>query len=177
MEQFKKLVDDEVRTGISDLVQVDKCKFASLLQMRSFKNILQNNVINLNWVPVVLDTEHDIEFATRKNQIVLTEAQSRSLSVLTLPYHVPAGVRFALDLWAEQGEQVWPHVQAQLENVQKYLKTFRTEEFLFISVMLRPELSEAFLSCSQRTGLDQFKHFRGSQRRDPGKMYIYEKSL
>ena len=177
MNKFIKLVDDQTKTETTDLMQVDKNEFATLLKMRSFRKILENNVLNLNWVPIALETEDDIEFATRKNQVVLTEPQSRSLSVLTLPYHVPAGVRFALDLWAEEEQQVLPHVQAQFENVQEYLKSFKTEENLFVSVMIRPGLSEPFLSYSKKTGLDQFRHVRGAQRRDLGKMYIYEKSL
>ena len=177
MGNFMKLVDCETKAETTDLEQVDKNEFATLLRMKSFRNILENNVINLNWVPIVLETEGDIEFATRKNQVVLTEPQSRSLSVLTLPYPVPAGVRFALDLWAEEADQVWPHVQTQFENVQEYLKNFKTEEYLFVSVMIRPGLSEHFSSYSKKTGLDQFRHVRGAQRRDLGKMYIYEKSL
>ena len=177
MGNFMKLVDGETKAETSDLVQVDKNEFATLLRMKSFRNILENNVINLNWVPIVLETEEDIEFATRKNQVVLTDPQSRSLSVLTLPYHVPAGVRFALDLWAEEADQVWPHVQAQFENVKEFLKNFKTEEYLFVSVMIRPGLSEPFFSYTKKTGLDQFRHVRGAQRRDLGKMYIYEKSL
>ena len=176
MEQFLKIVDAE--TWTDDLVRVDKNEFAKLLRMKSFRTILENNVINLNWVPIVLDTEHDIEFATRKNQLVMTEPhQTRSLSVLTLPYHVPGGVRFALDLWAEEADQVWPQVQAQFRNVQKYLRDFKAEEYLFISVMIRPGLSEAFLSYSKKNELDKFKHVRGSQRRDQPKMYIYEMTL
>ena len=177
MEQFQKIVAAESKKGTEDLARVDKNEFARLLRTRSFRAILENNVINLNWVPIVLETEHDIEFSTRKNQIVMIDRQSRSLSVLTLPYHVPAGVRFALDLWAEDEHQVLPHVQAQFENVQKYLEEFKTEDHLFISVMIRPGLSEPFLSYSKKTGLDQFKHLRGSQGRDRPKMYIYEMSL
>ena len=178
MEQFQKIVDADTITRTDDLVHVDKNEFAKLLRMKSFRTILENNVINLNWVPIVLDTEHDIEFATRKNQLIMTDPhQTRSLSVLTLPYHVPGGVRFALDLWAEKADQVWPQVQAQFRNVQKYLRDFKAEEYLFISVMIRPGLSEAFLSYSKKTGLDKFKHVRGSQKRDQPKMYIYEMSL
>ena len=73
MEQFQKNVDAETVTRTDDLVRVDKNDFAKLLRMKSFGAILENNVINLNWVPIVLDTEHDIEFATRKNQLIMTD--------------------------------------------------------------------------------------------------------
>ena len=174
VEYFQKLFDQTLKT---DLLSLDKSDFAKKLRVKHFRKLLENNIINLNWVPIVLDTEDDIEFATRKQQIVMMDPQSRSLSVLSLPYHVPAGVRFALDLWALDGDQVLPHLYAQLENARKYLAYFETAKYLFISVMLHPGLTESFISCSQKIGLDQFKYVRGSQGRDLGKMYIYEKSV
>ena len=87
-------------------------EFAALLRGGRLAHLLESNMVHMNWVPVVLGTEvragryafkyinldnipsqADIEFATRKRQVVLVDSDNTSLSILTLPYPCPGGRR------------------------------------------------------------------------------------
>ena len=45
---------------------VEKNEFSELLKNKTFHHLFPNNVIQMNWVPSIPNTEKDIEFVTRK---------------------------------------------------------------------------------------------------------------
>ena len=54
------------------LVTLDKNQFRGLLQQNG-RHLFQNGCLHMNWVPILLDTEEDIEFAVRKNALVIAD--------------------------------------------------------------------------------------------------------
>ena len=96
------------------LVTLTKEDFASKLKDGSFHHLLDENVIHMNWMPVVLDTYEDINFVTRKNQIVKMDRKVSSLSILTLPFPTAAGPRVALDIFTKDPGQLKLHLESQL---------------------------------------------------------------
>ena len=77
------------------LQRLAKEEFSDLLHGQSLDHLFEGKVIHMNWVPVKLDIKDkkDIEFVTRKKQIVLVDSDKDSLSILSLPYPVSGGAR------------------------------------------------------------------------------------
>ena len=90
-------------SDLSDRTDIMKCslqrltreEFSDLLLGQSLDQLFEGEVIHMNWVPVKIDIKDkkDIEFVTRKKQIVLVDSAKDSLSILTLPYPVSGGAR------------------------------------------------------------------------------------
>merc|ERR1712110_108912 len=59
----------------------------------------------------------DIEFVTRKKQIVLVDSAKESLSILTLPYPSSGGTRMSIDFFGECSELLKRHIQEQLMHL------------------------------------------------------------
>ena len=96
-------IDKDLQENLKTL---DKGEFANKLKDGSFNHLLDNKVIHMNWVPVILDTDEDIEFVTRKNQIVKMAEDNSSLSILTLPFPIAAGIRVGLDIFTKDSTQL-----------------------------------------------------------------------
>ena len=84
--------DSDDVTAAPALSTLSKQEFTSLLKNQTvLERLLQNNLLHMNWVPVVPLTEDDIEFAVRKKTAVLvrgTKENPSSFSILTHPYKV-----------------------------------------------------------------------------------------
>ena len=162
---------------VSVLREVSKEEFHQMLREGPLSTMFENNVIHLNWVPVIMQTEDDVRFVTRKKQRVLIDQDSQSLSVLTLPYPVPGGLRASIDYFSIQdcGHHLEDHIVSQLNKLRHQLDD--KDKDLFISIVLPETLNEEFWKITNKVGLEQFKLTRGTIGRPYGKMYIYQKSL
>ena len=144
----------------------------------------------MNWVPVKLDIKDkkDIEFVTRKKQIVLVDGTKDSLSILTLPYPVSGGARstMSIDFFGECSQLLIRHIQEQL----RHLRTPETMTIIqerhpggdindvFLTVFIGVKMRESFTKLAEEElGLGKFCDFHGSVKRNHYKMYIYEKNL
>ena len=51
---------------------LDKNRFRDLLQNGGFTALTGSKLVHMNWVPLLLNTEEDVEFAVRKEARVTT---------------------------------------------------------------------------------------------------------
>ena len=76
-------------TNEDDYKVLKKEEFAEVLRSKEKTgHLLEHNLVHMDWVPVILGTKRDIEFATRKKQVVLLAGSldvPKSFSILTLP--------------------------------------------------------------------------------------------
>ena len=82
-----------------------KNEFKQILRNKSFiSDALENDTIMINWVPILVKTEEDIEFASMNNQNVLLEGSIENpiaLSIFTGPLPIAGGkTRSILDFLA-----------------------------------------------------------------------------
>ena len=176
----KKLKSD----GGAELKMLEKAEFRELLLSGELTHLFPDNVVNINWVPALLGTEEDAVFAARKQQLVLVTPGPRppALSILTLPYPVPGGVRAALDIFALDPAHLESHLLTQLQNLERWrdvitLHASGDEKSVFLSIALDSDLSESFYRVSSQLGLEQFRLIRGREKRKCVKMFIYETDL
>merc|ERR1712110_1275501 len=103
------------------LQRLAKEEFTELLLGKSLDHLLEGDVIHMNWVPVKLDIKDkkDIEFVTRKKQILLVDSNKDSLSILSLPYPVSGGARstMSIDFFGECSKLLMQHIQEQLRHL------------------------------------------------------------
>ena len=168
----------------AELKMLEKAEFRELLLSGELTHLFPDNVVNINWVPALLDTEEDAVFAARKQQLVLVTPGPRppALSILTLPYPVPGGVRAALDIFALDPAHLESHLLTQLQNLERWrdvitLHASGDEKNVFLSMALDSDLSESFYRVSNQLGLEQFRLIRGREKRKCVKMFIYETDL
>ena len=81
-----------------------KDEFKQVLRNEKFvSEALENKTLNINWHPILLKTEEDIEFATMGIQNVLLEGNIQNpiaLSIFTCPYTIADGKsRVVLDFY------------------------------------------------------------------------------
>ena len=116
-----------ISNNAHNLSLISKEEFRTLLRNKDFKKLIPNNLLHVNWIPILLETENDIEFVVRKNQIVLAQRHggddTKSFSILTLPYQVQNGnVMVSIDIFAEDGELVQIHLEQQLLRLKEEIK-------------------------------------------------------
>ena len=140
----------------------------------------------MNWVPVKLDTKEkdDIEFVTRKKQIVLVDDSRDSLSILTLPYPTPGGTCMTIDFFGDDS-QLLQHIKEQLAHLKtaemraiiKDRHQGQDVDDLFLTVILDVRMMKSLEKVAENLGLRRILHDHGSAKREDLKMYIYEKNL
>ena len=144
------------------------------------ENLLENNVLHIDFTPIVLDSEESLDYATDKDQTVMIEGSldnPTSFSIFTHPYPVPHGRQCAgLDIFCKSTETYKKHFISQLKlfktkaeknlemSRETFLNIFATEE----QMMFARELSENLVSSGSRLSY-------GSQNRNITRMYIYSK--
>ena len=114
-----------------NLTIFSKDDFSNFLKGNQAKRLFKDSLVHMNFIPVLIESEDDIEFATRKRQIVLVEDNSsemiKSLSILTLPYPVPNGNhRVSIDIFTEENSQasIKSHISHQLMNITNAICNF-----------------------------------------------------
>ena len=171
-----KVVED------NPLYLIQKEEFANLLQLKNeVGQLLEHNIVHMNWVPVVLGTEADIEFATRKKQVVYLNGSLEdpsSFSILTLPYSVPNGnTRTSIDIFAKEKEDVKAQICQQIHHLAERNKTTTTDGKTILSIFIDPCFVEAAVEAMQVLGLEKYWYVYGSQNRKVQHMYIYQKHV
>jgi len=168
-----------VETNSEDCLEIlEKEEFAQMLKNRHLSHIMENNIVHINFVPAAFETEEDIEFITRKKQIVRVDnrASVSSLSILTLPFPVPGGVRAAVDVFGDDPDLVETQLMAQINSLKSKIGQSNTTD-LFITVTVPISLTDHFDSLAQIKGLEKYRLQRGKLNRRVVKMYVYEKSM
>ena len=125
--QYNDLKSVNILDSATNLSLVSKEEFRKLLKSQGLQHLLANNLLHINWIPILLETDDDIEFAVRKKQTVLVkncdDDYIDSFSILTLPYQVQNGnARISIDVFAEDKESVKVHIQQQLLNFAQGMK-------------------------------------------------------
>ena len=161
---------------------ISREEFAGVLRSKHIReNLLEQNIVHMNWVPVLLETEEDIEFAVRKKQVVLLEGSLESptsFSVFTLPYSVPNGnTRVSIDIFAKEKEAVKKHVLHQMMLFAQRAKDEASEGETFVSIVVTQDTVEAAVEAISCLGFEKYKFVYGSQMRDVVNMYIYQKQV
>ena len=140
----------------------------------------------MNWVPVKLATKEkdDIEFVTRKKQIVLVDDVRDSLSILTLPYPTPGGTNMTIDFFGDDSkllqhfrEQLWHLRTEETRTIIKDRHQGQDVDDLFLTVILDVKMMKSLEKVAENLGLRRILHDHGSAKREDLKMYIYEKNL
>ena len=180
--ELDKCVD---RKTVKNLSLLTKEQFSHALKQGTYHHHLENNIIHMNWVPAVIDTDDDIDFITRKNQIVMTDSEDASLSIMTLPYPVPGGLRVSLDFFGEDSSLLEIHLVNQLQQLRQpqhasiltELDQSRSLKNVFLSIVVHPNMTSDLVDISSRLGLDQFRLRRGAQNREYIRMFVYQKKI
>ena len=173
------------RMGVKKLSILTKQHFSIALKQRTFNKHLENNIIHMSWVPAVIDTDDDIDFISRNDQIVMTDEESSSLSILTLPFPVPRGLRISLDFFAQDASLLELHLINQLHELRHpqhagiltELDQSRSLKNIFLSIVVHPKMTSEMFDISSRLGMDQFRIQRGAQNREYVSMYVYQKKI
>ena len=140
----------------------------------------------MNFIPVLIESEDDIEFATRKRQIVLVEDSSsemlKSLSILTLPYPVPDGnQRVSIDIFTDDNgqESIKTHISHQLRNITNEIgnETRASECEYLLTIFTEPRFVRSVFDMMDGYGLQKYYSADGSQNRRVNNMYVYQKSI
>ena len=150
-EEFSQILGSEEKTG----------------------NILQHNIAHVHWVPVILGTEADIEFATRQKQDVLLHGSVDapiSFSILTLQN---ASKRTCIDIFAGDENDIKNHVKLQIGRLSSISKG-EAGEFL-LSLVMRKDMEAPALEMMEDLGWQRFQYKYGSQDRQIPHMYIHSK--
>ena len=168
-----------VESSSEDCLEIlKKEEFAQMLKNRHLSHIMENNIVHINFVPAAFETEEDIEFITRKNQIVRVDnkASVTSLSILTLPFPVPGGVRAAVDVFGDDPDWMETQFMSQINSLKSKIGQRNTTD-LFITVTVPLSVTDHFDSLAQLKGLEKYRLKRGKLNRRVIKMYVYEKSM
>ena len=161
---------------------IQKEEFANLLRSRqALCQLLEHNIVHMNFVPVVLGTESDIEFATRKKQIVYLSGSldfPTSFSILTLPYTVPNGnTMTAIDIFAKEKDDIKAQICQQIKHLAERNNIITTNGKTFLSIFVDSTSVEIVVEAMQSLGLEKYRYIYGSQNRKVHNMYLYQKHL
>jgi len=167
-------------TNEDDYKVLKKEEFAEVLcSKEKTGHLLERNLVHMDWVPVILGTERDIEFATRKKQVVLLAGSldvPKSFSIITLPYSVPNGnQRSSIDIFAKEKGDLKQHVHQQIELLVQRAKKDVTKGDTMLSIIVPQDMVEQIIEAMELIDLQKFKHVYGTQQRDVINMYIYQK--
>jgi len=159
---------------------VEKNEFSELLKNKTFHHLFPNNVIQMNWVPSIPNTEKDIEFVTRKNQLVMVDYNLTSLSIMTLPYTTDSGLRIGFDFFADSGILLEEHLLSQLNQLESYLTkmALKPNSDVWFEITMNVKFDgELIGQIGEKLGIEKFRHVCGTESRKYPKMYIYEKMI
>ena len=169
----------ELNKSSEKLKVIEERDFAMMLKNGNLSHLIENSIVHINFVPAVFETEDDIEFITRKKQVVRvdTKTATASLSILTLPFLVPAGIRAAVDVFGDDPILMEAQLRAQLLDLKTKIDQENTAGDLFITVTVPPGLTELFDNLAEKISLEKYRLLRGELNRRVIKMYVYEKSI
>ena len=174
---------------------VSKTKFSEMLRRKDTQGLLPGgNLLHMNWVPVLLETEEDIDFAIRKKQIILAEGVYQnsisSFSILTLPYNISNGnFRSSIDIFTKDGdkEATKAHIKLQLMNMSGMMRretmidnitdTESPDTDLFVQIFVHQNLVNTVFDAMEGYGLQKHYYMHGVQKREVCDMYIYQKYI
>jgi hypothetical protein len=172
---------------------VSRQKISEILRRKNTQDLLPSNLLHMNWVPVLLETEEDIDFAVRKKQIILAEGVTQnsisSFSILTLPYSVPNGnFKSAIDIFTKDGdkEATKAHVKLQLMNMSGMMRresmienitNEKPDSDIFFHIFVNQNLVNTVIDVMDGYGLQKHLYTLGVQKRDVGNMYIFQKNI
>ena len=78
-----------------DIKVISTEEFKHVLQTKTVREkLLENDILHIDFTPIVLDNDEAVEYAANKDQVVMVEGvpdHPRSMSILTKPYNVPHG--------------------------------------------------------------------------------------
>ena len=169
------------KTEENNLSLIQKTEFAKILRSQETVSfLLECNLVHMDFIPILLDTETDIEIATRQDQEVLLSGsldQPTSFSILTLPYSVPKGnTRCAIDVFSKKEDDLKKHIQQQIILLSKRKKSIgKGKTFLLLTV--DQTLEEAALEAMESVGLGKYLYVFGNQRREVTHMFVYQKQV
>jgi len=171
-----------IKVAENNLSYIQKEDFKKLLQSKGKVNpLLEHNIVHMNWVPVILGTEADIEFATRKKQEVLLNGSVDdpiSFSILTLPYSVPNGnTRSSIDIFATEDEDVKNHIQQQIKHLANKTNDIAKIGKTLLSIFVHQSQEKVAIEAMMSLGLEEYRYRYGTQNREVNHMYIYQKQI
>ena len=113
-----------------------------------------------------------------KRQIVKVDskASASSLSILTLPFPVPGGVRAAVDVFGDDPDLMETQLMAQIKNLKSRIGQRNTTD-LFLTVTVPQSLTDHCDRLADQKGLEKYRLPRGKLNRRVIKMFVYEKSM
>ena len=165
------------------LIVVSKPDFSNILKNDNSKCLLENNLVHINWVPIILETNSDVEFAVRKNQVVLSNGALKddiqsSFSILTLPYSVPNGnTRSSIDIFTKDKQNTKNHITRQLMVLAEELKSKSLINDSILSIFVCQHLVETVFDVMENHGLQKYHFVYGVKKRKINNMYVYQKYI
>ena len=169
-----------------NLTKFSKDQFSNFLKGNKAKRLFKGSLVHMNFIPILIESEDDIEFATRKRQIVLVEDSSsemlKSLSILTLPYPVPNGNhRVSIDIFTDEKNQesIKNHISYQLRNITNEIgdKSRANKGEYLLTIFTEPQFASIVFDIMDGYGLQKYYTADGSQNRRVNNMYIYQKRI
>ena len=167
-----------------------KDEFKQVLRNKSFVSAaLENDTININWAPILVKTEEDIEFAAMNNQNVLLEGlidNPIALSIFTCPLPIPGGkARSALDFFIckpnTRKEALIEHLAQHLIHFNKCnecnIKSTKSYKEMHFEIFTYHEDIKEIQNCMQTAGVGDKQLVFGKQRRDLLCMHIHMKNI
>ena len=150
----------KINLGYLSTLVIETCKetffivsnthFSEMLRGKHVQHLLRNNLLHINWTPVLIETDDDINFATRKKQIVLakrvSESNISSFSILTLPFNVPNGnFKASIDIYTgdEDKQGIESHIKLQLMNLKQNLGNASQDNHIFLHIIVDENLGNA----------------------------------
>lgn len=165
------------------LTVLDKNQFRALLQDGGFSRLTGSKLLHMNWVPILLNTKEDVEFAVRKDARVIVEGDPSaplSMSVLSSPLQCPAGIRGSIDLFAYNNKSCAAHIKYQLRKMVEIVEA-RSQEPEARCLTVQMYLHETQLETARDTvkllGLGDSMLKLGDIDRDVDHMYIYKQQI
>jgi len=165
------------------MATLSKIQFRGLLQNGRLTQLCPNQCLHMNWVPILPQTEEDIEFAVRKKATVVVDdlENPTSFSVLTDPFPCPAGYRTSIDIFGSEDEQITNHLSQQLWNcfMIENEATKNKSDFLRIQIYFQENQLAAALEAVKMFGLESTQKLVSPPEfnRTSDHMYIYKDRL
>ena len=168
-------------------------KFAEILRSKNTQDLLLGNLLHMNWIPVLLETDDDIEFAVRKKQIILAEGDYpnniSSFSILTLPYNVRnRNFKSSIDIFSKDGDKdaTKAHIKFQLMNMAGMIRreamiydiwNTSPDSDIFFHIFVHQNLVNSVFEVMKGYGLQKHYYMHGVQNRDLCNMYVFQKYI
>ena len=163
---------------------ITKDEFKQVLRNEKFvSGALENKTLNINWHPILLKTEEDIEFATMGTQNVLLEGNVQNpiaLSIFTCPYTIADGKsRVVLDFY-----KCKPGVSGMsiVEHLTKHLIYFNecndeSRVTIFEIFDFQKDLKQVIKDMEAKIGVGEKRWYAGTQKREFCSIFSFRKSI